>query len=483
MLNNEKQQILNQIIGSFSKDEIIWSSGYLAGVTSGGQITTGTTSASSNIAKEITILFVTETGNAKFLAGEISKKLKAKGAKIKLKSSQQYRLNDFAKEKNLIVIASTHGDGEIPESGKKFFDHIHENEFDLNKLNYFVIALGDSSYPLFCQAGKDIDARLEKLQAKKAGDRIDIDLDFEDHLENIFAKVTNAFSDGEVVATPALSNTPKAGKSEYEGEILTNINLNDDGSTKETYHIEIATDDELAYEPGDSVGILLDEETLGVEGPITPRLYSIASSVNEHGNEVHLTVSLLKYKDKDGKEVTGLFSGFLSKLKAGDKVKFYISKNRQFKLPADDKDIIMVGPGTGIAPFRSFIAERNYRGSEGKNWLFFGERNFQSDFLYQSEWQDHVSSGLLTKIDVAFSRDQENKIYVQDRIKENAKEIYEWLSSGAYFYICGDKENMAKDVENTLLQIIEKEGKKTAEEAKEYLANLQEEDRYLKDVY
>ncbi len=482
MLNNEKQQILNQIIGSFSKDEIIWSSGYLAGVASSGQVATGSTATSTNIAKDITILFVTETGNSKFLAGEISKKLKAQGAKIKLKSSQQYRLTDFAKEKNLIVIASTHGDGEIPESGKKFFDHIHQNEFDLGKLNYFVISLGDSSYPLFCQAGKDIDARLEKLKAVKKSDRIDLDLDFENHLEEIFAKVSNAFSDGEAFAIPT-SSTPKTGKSEYEGEVLTNINLNDDGSTKETYHIEIATDDELVYEPGDSVGISLSEETLGVEGPITPRLYSIASSVNEHGNEVHLTVSLLKYKDKDGKEVTGLFSGYLSKLKAGDKIKFYISKNRQFKLPADDKDIIMVGPGTGIAPFRSFIAERNYRGSEGKNWLFFGERNFQSDFLYQSEWQDHLGSGLLTKIDVAFSRDQEEKIYVQDRIKENAKDIYEWISNGAYFYICGDKENMAKDVENTLLEIIQHEGKKTAEEAKEYLVSLQEEDRYLKDVY
>ena len=174
---------------------------------------------------------------------------------------------------------------------------------------------------------------------------------------------------------------------------------------------------------------------------------------NEHGNEVHLTVSLLKYKDDKGNEVRGLFSGYLANLKEDDNIKFYISRNRSFKLPDDNKDIIMVGPGTGIAPFRSFIAERNYNGAEGKNWLFFGERTFQNDFLYQSEWQDHLDSGVLTKLDVAFSRDQEEKIYVQDRIRQNSEELYKWLENGAYFYVCGDKENMAKDVEKYPIRI------------------------------
>jgi sulfite reductase (NADPH) flavoprotein alpha-component len=480
MLDENKKQIIEQIIATFSKEEVLWTSGYLAGAVSGGEVSSG--SISTKLNKDITILYITETGNSKFLAGEIAKKLKNSGANVKVKASDQYRLNDFIKEKNLIVIASTHGEGEIPASGKKFFDHITQNELDLKSLNYFTIALGDTNYPLFCQSGKDIDARLEKLGAKKLASCIELDLDFEDSLIDIQNAAINAFSDG----APAISASPvkkKATKNEFIGEIVSNVNLNDIGSSKETHHIEIAVDDELHYEPGDSVGILIDNEELKVEGTITPRLYSIASSLNEHGNEVHLTVSFLRYVDKDGKEVEGLFSSYLSKLEVGAKVKFYISKNRQFKLPADNKDVIMVGPGTGVAPFRAFMAERNYRSAEGKNWLFFGERNFRTDFLYQTEWQDHLISGLLTKMDVAFSRDQKEKIYVQDRIRENSKAIYQWLENGAYFYICGDKDNMAQDVENCLIDVIILEGGKTKEQAQEYLAKLVESDRYLKDVY
>lgn len=480
MLNSDKKQIIDQIIASFTKEEQLWASGYLAG-SAGGVPNLETASAQIN--KKITILYVTETGNSKFVAGEIAKKLKSSGATIKLKSSQQYRLNDFAKEKDVIIIASTHGEGEIPESGKKFFDHINQNELNLKDLNYFVIALGDTNYPLFCQAGKDIDSRLEKLGAKRVADRVDLDLDFEDHIATLQDNSLKAF--GGEVATPNIAavKANKSTKNEFSGEIISNINLNDIGSNKETRHIEIATDDELNYEPGDSIGILLGNDELKIEGKITPRLYSIASSVNEHGNEVHLTVSVLRYLDKDGNEVEGLFSGYLAKMTEGQKIKFYISRNRQFKLPQDDKNIIMVGPGTGIAPFRSFVAERNYRDAAGKNWLFFGEQHFVSDFLYQSEWQDHLSSGILTKMDVAFSRDQDQKIYVQDRIKENGQELYNWLEEGAYFYICGDKENMAKDVENALLEVIAKYGNKDNEQAQEYLNNMIENDRYLKDVY
>ena len=535
MLSNEKKQILDQIIASFTKEEIAWSSGYLSGFVSDHK----TENKSAKLVKDLTILYITETGNSKFLAGEIAKKLKAEGAHAKLKAADQYRLADLEKEKNLIVIASTHGEGEIPAAGKKFFEHITQNELALGSLNYLAIALGDTNYPLFCQSGKDIDARLEKLGAKKLAERIDLDLDFENSIPEIFAKIFDIFGNqawttqqvrgdnavdmrgdnavdmrgdnagGAFPSTchPALvAGSTSSRQKNFSGKILTNINLNDIGSSKETHHIEIASDDEIHYEPGDSVGILFGEDELGVEGNLnplaaqlatssqtrdlplnrgilTPRLYSIASSTNEHGNEVHLTVSLLRYIDKNGKEVEGLFSGRLARLKIGEKINFYISRNRQFKLPTDDKDIIMIGPGTGIAPFRSFLAERNYRNASGKNWLFFGERNFQTDFLYQSEWQAHLESGLLSKIDVAFSRDQNHKIYVQDRIKENAQEIYHWLENGAYFYVCGDKENMARDVENTLLDVIQTIGKKSADEAKDYLDHLVQHDRYLRDVY
>jgi sulfite reductase alpha subunit-like flavoprotein len=479
MLNNEKKQILDQIIANFSKEEIAWSSGYLSGFLADVKSETKIT----KLVKELTILYVTETGNSKFLAGEIAKKLKSEGTHAKLKSSDQYRLSDIEKEKNLIVIASTHGEGEIPASGKKFFDHIAQNELALSSLNYFVIALGDTNYPLFCQSGKDIDARLQKLGAKKLAERIDLDLDFENLIDQILNQVRSAFSSDKSSISTIIATPIKSSQKHFSGKIIANINLNDLGSNKETRHIEITSDDEIHYEPGDSVGILFENEELKIEGKITPRLYSIASSINEHGNEVHLTVSVLHYLDKNGKEVEGLFSARLARLQSGQKINFYISRNRQFKLPDDSKDIIMVGPGTGIAPFRAFLAERNYRSASGKNWLFFGERNFQTDFLYQAEWQAHLESGLLSKIDVAFSRDQNHKIYVQDRIRENAKEIYHWLESGAYFYICGDKENMAQDVENCLIEIIELEGKISNDLAKDYLNHLVKQGRYLKDVY
>lgn len=477
MLNNEKKKLLDQIIASFSKEEIAWSSGYLSGFVAENQIAAPNIKTITNL----TILYVTETGNSKFLASEINKKLKASKSQTKLKDILQYRASDLVKEENILLITSTHGEGEIPEAGKEFFKFLQENKPDLSKIKFLTVALGDRNYPLFCEAGKIFEEEFSKLKAQKISDRIELDLDFENHLEEVFNKVVAGFS-GEKIAAglPAATTT----KNEFIGTILSNINLNDIGSSKETYHIEIAAcDGEINYEPGDSIGILLGNDELKIEGKITPRLYSIASSKNEHGNEVHLTVSLLRYVDKDGKKVEGLFSGHLSRLKEGDKIKFYLSRNRNFKLPDDEKDIIMVGPGTGIAPFRSFIAERNYRCAAGKNWLFFGERNFQTDFLYQSEWQDYLSSGLLTKLDVAFSRDQKEKIYVQNRLAEKGAELFKWLENGAYFYICGDKENMAKDVENTLLNIIANEGKKSPEAAKEYLNNLSNEGRYLKDVY
>jgi sulfite reductase (NADPH) flavoprotein alpha-component len=480
MLSLEKKERLENLIKLFSKEEIIWTSGYLSGLTTDTEIDNKNVKAIN----DLTFLYISETGNSKFLANELVKKLKSTGANTKIKAVEQYRLNDFQKEKNLVIISSTHGEGEIPQSGIKFYDYINKNNLDLSALNFMVIALGDKNYPKFCQAGKDIESRLEELKAKKISTRIDLDLDFENFISQIFLQITEGFSGTKTEnSIIAIQSNKTNFKTNFTGTILENINLNDVGSTKETHHIEITTEDEINYEAGDSVGILFSNDELKIEGQITPRLYSIASSKNEHGNEVHLTVSLLRYLDKNGKEVKGLFSWHLSQLNVGGKINFYISRNRQFKLPDDEKDIIMVGPGTGIAPFRSFVAERNYRNAKGKNWLFFGERNFQTDFLYQTEWQSYLESGLLTKLDVAFSRDQKEKIYVQDRIRQNSSEIYHWLEKGAYFYICGDKENMARDVENTLLTIIESEGKKTKEQAQEYLSALVEQGRYLKDVY
>ncbi len=176
-------------------------------------------------------------------------------------------------------------------------------------------------------------------------------------------------------------------------------------------------------------------------------------------------------------------SGLLSGFTEGDEVEFYIQEARHFRLPEPDRDIVMIGPGTGIAPFRSFLWERDATGAEGRNWLFFGDRTFVSDFLYQSEIIDFIKTGTLTQLDVAFSRDTAQKIYVQHRLEEKSAEIFEWLENGASLYICGAKNPMCKDVEHTLKEIIQKHGKRSQQEAEEYLEILELNGRYAKDVY
>ena len=218
--------------------------------------------------------------------------------------------------------------------------------------------------------------------------------------------------------------------------------------------------------------------------PLTARLYSIASSQSEVEDEVHLTVALVEY-DAHGFTHQGGASGFLStRLEEGAAVKVYVERNDNFRLPADpNTPVIMVGPGTGIAPFRAFMQERDAQDAQGNNWLFFGNPNFTQDFLYQTEWQGYVKSGLLSKVSLAFSRDQAEKVYVQHRLVEQGAEVYKWLEQGAHFYVCGDANHMAKDVEQALLDIYQTHGKQTADEAKKSLLALRKAKRYQKDVY
>lgn len=217
----------------------------------------------------------------------------------------------------------------------------------------------------------------------------------------------------------------------------------------------------------------------------SPRLYSIASSQTEVEDEVHLTVGAVMFENAAGQQRGGSASTFLShRLQEGEEVKVFIEDNHNFRLPANpETPVIMVGPGTGIAPFRAFMQEREASEATGKNWLLFGDQTFNEDFLYQVEWQTHLKSGLLTKLDLAFSRDQAQKIYVQDRLKENAKEVFKWLQDGAHFYVCGDANRMAKDVQTALIEIISKQGKLSLEDAEEYLTELRQAKRYQRDVY
>lgn len=217
---------------------------------------------------------------------------------------------------------------------------------------------------------------------------------------------------------------------------------------------------------------------------LTPRLYSIASSIAAHPEEVHLTIGAVRYI-AHGRERKGVCSVLVAeRLQEGDTLPVYIQPNKHFHLPeSQDIDIIMVGPGTGIAPFRSFIEERAVNAATGRSWLFFGDQRSASDFLYQNELEKYQKDGVLTRLETAFSRDTAQKVYVQHKMLESSKELFEWLQNGAYFYVCGDKQNMAKDVHNTLIDVIEKEGTMTREAAEAYLNDMQEQGRYQRDVY
>lgn len=230
---------------------------------------------------------------------------------------------------------------------------------------------------------------------------------------------------------------------------------------------------------------LTAEQLVGLLRALSPRLYSIASAQSEVEEEVHLTVGVVRYPQEDGSVRSGGASSFLAdRVQEGGEVRVFVEHNDNFRLPANpDTPVIMVGPGTGIAPFRSFIQERDAQGAEGKNWLFFGNPHFTQDFLYQVEWQKYVKSGLLTKIDLAFSRDQANKIYVQDKLKAKGAEVWQWLQDGAHFYVCGDANRMAKDVHDALVNIVVEHGGKNAEEAEEYVNELRRAKRYQRDVY
>ena len=438
MLSENKKQALDRFLLDLSKEQIIWVNGYLAGKID-LPIQESVQSLKANIDK-LTILYATETGNSKKIAMDLNKKIKLLKLTTNLKAIEQYNWNNLCKEEYLVFITSTHGEGDLPEVAKEFWAFLLRETPNLSKLKYTILSLGDSNYPKFCEAGKLLDSKFKDLGATAWLSTKELDLDFVDYIDDWYNNIIN------LVTKPVKKN--------HIGKIKSNIILNDEGSNKEIHHIEIETN--ARYQPGDAIGIKI--------GDNAPRLYSIASSLDIYEGEIHLTVK--KVED-------GLCSVYLAELKPGQEVEFYVSPNNLFRLPQGDEDIIMVGAGTGIAPFRAFLNQRDSDGSIAKNWLFFGEQYSHLDFLYQTELQDYLAAGLLAKLTLAFSRDQQEKIYIQHKIKENASEIKDWLENGAYFYICGDKSGMAAAVEEVLINII----------GQEFLDQLIEKNRYLKDVY
>jgi sulfite reductase (NADPH) flavoprotein alpha-component len=596
--NQEQAELLNQLLPTLTESQKVWLSGFLAAsqtvsVTATSDAPSAGLPANNTanpISKEVTILFGSQTGNAQSLAGKAAKTLEGQGFQVTVSSMSDFKPNNLKKVKNLLIVVSTHGEGDPPDNALSFHEFLHGKRAPkLEDFRFSVLSLGDSSYEFFCQTGKDFDKRLEELGGTRLYQRVDCDLDFDEPASEWIEGVLGGLSEAQGgSAATAQAVTTQAIESEYsrtnpfKAEVLENINLNGRGSNKETRHLEISLEGSgLTYEPGDSLGIypendpelvdiLLEELKLestenviiNKQGDVRPvkealisnfeitnltkplleqaallikneelqellspgneakvkaylegrdlldlvrdfgpwnvtaqefisilrkmpaRLYSIASSLEANPEEVHVTIGAVRY-DAHGRERKGVCSILCAeRLQPGDTLPVYIQHNQNFKLPENpDTPIIMVGPGTGIAPFRSFMQEREEIGAEGKSWVFFGDQHFVTDFLYQTEWQKWLKDGVLTKMDVAFSRDTEEKVYVQHRMLENSKELFQWLQEGAVVYICGDEKNMAHDVHNTLLEIIEKEGSMNRDQAVEFLADMQQQKRYQRDVY
>ncbi|MCI4127920.1 assimilatory sulfite reductase (NADPH) flavoprotein subunit [Bacillus haynesii] len=599
--NQEQAELLNRLLPTLTASQKAWLSGYLAAVQTADAAAALETlpaeapaaSTAQSVSKEVTILFGSQTGNAQGLAENAAKKLTERGFQVTVSAMSDFKPNQLKKLKNLLIVVSTHGEGDPPDNALSFHEFLHGRRAPkLDDLRYSVLALGDTSYEFFCQTGKEFDQRLGELGGTRLHPRVDCDLDYDEPAATWLDGVISSLNEGQeqgASSAPAQTAAPQAAggetvysrKNPFRAEVLENLNLNGRGSNKETRHLELSLEGSgLTYEPGDALGIFPENDpelvdmllaelkwdpnvTITVDqgenlslkealtsyfeitvltkkfiqqaaelieneklrelaapenadqlkayiagrdlidfvrdfGPIAaapqefvsilrkmpPRLYSIASSFAANPDEVHLTIGAVRY-NAHGRDRKGVCSVLCAeRLQSGDTLPVFIQPNKNFKLPENpEAPIIMVGPGTGVAPFRSFMQEREETGAPGKSWMFFGDQHFVTDFLYQTEWQKWLSDGVLTKMDVAFSRDTEEKVYVQHRMLEHSKELFEWLEEGAAFYVCGDKNNMAKDVQNALLEIIEKEGGKSREEAEAYLAEMKKQKRYQRDVY
>ncbi|MEM7702581.1 MAG: sulfite reductase subunit alpha [Pseudomonadota bacterium] len=577
----------------FNVDQRAWLAGFLAGLNSrafGTDSANDVAAGATVVAKTpIDILYGTQTGNAEGVAELAAEQFAGQGFAPRTHELDAIDMEALSTMRQAIFVVSTYGEGEMPDNGELFWEQLSAGAAPrLEDLKFGVIALGDTSYDEFCQAGKVIDTRLEQLGAKRLLERVDCDVDFEDPSEAWLTSALDLFELEDApegaVALPAAPAKPAAKKSQwtrknpYTSKLIENRLLSRDGSGKEIRHIAFGLGDSgIEYATGDALGVMPTNspelvntllERLGaspdqaIQGhdeplgdllarkfevrtpsreflkaiepivghdelthvlthqdkealeaflwgkdvldllnlnpdiafdpadfvawskPLQHRAYSISSCPMAHPGEVHLTVAAVRWNGA-GREHQGVASCFLAdQCGDGDSAPIFVSPNKNFRVPENgDAPMIMVGPGTGIAPFRAFLEERRERGDAGKNWLFFGDQHREHDFIYDDEIGAASQSGLLTRLDLAFSRDQKEKIYVQTRMRENAKELFGWLEEGGYFYVCGDATRMAKDVDRALHEIIETEGGMSEEKANEYVADLKREKRYVRDVY
>lgn len=569
----------------YSDNQRAWLSGFFAGMHS--HILHSAGSAKSENARVLHILYGTQTGNAESVANDAAAVAKSHGLSPIVKSMDEVEVTALAQMEYLLIVTSTYGEGEMPDNAQMLWDAVNaDNAPRLEKTQYSVLALGDTSYDLFCQAGKEWDEKLSALGAKRIYERVDCDVDFETPAENWIGCVIPRMAEGTNTGTVIDVHAPVQEKPQYSRKnpfpatLQVNKIITAENSSKETRHYEISiAGSGLSYEAGDALCViptncpqlvsdiikaircngdedepvsgeftslsealrtqfeikqpskeLLEEianrsgdqelnsivasgdkdklsdylwgrdtldlllqfpqvefsaaEFLALLKPLQHRAYSISSSGKMYPDSVHLTVASVRYESYN-RNHKGVCSTYLADI-ANDSnpVKIFFTPNKIFRVPDDNSlPMIMVGPGTGVAPFRAFLQERQFRKANGKNWLFFGDRNAATDFIYKDELQAMQNSGLLTRLDLAFSRDQAEKIYVQDQMLAHGAELFAWLEQGGYFFVCGDAYRMAKDVDQALHEVIAKFGNKTPEQAIEYVNQLKKDKRYVRDVY
>ena len=573
----------------FNGEQKYWLAGFLAGLHSRLLVledkqTAPAAGGATNT--QLHILFGSQTGNAEALAQTAAKAARAKGLVPVVQALGEVDLDVFATMRHVLIVTSTYGEGEMPDNAQLFWQALSASTAPrLEQMHFAILAIGDTGYDGFCQAGKFFDMRLEQLGAKRVFDRIDCDIDFEEPSSEWIGNAMPQFAASAGSSGTVLESAPEAPvipgsnkQNPYAAALATNKRLSGESSAKDIRHFEFdLTDSGLKYEAGDALGVipvndaelvslLLSElkadyetpvpgfdrnlgdlltyqfeisepsrkliewvgqhtanqellhvlqhddkdtlanwmwgkdtldllqlelkrnlsvpELVAMLRPLQHRAYSISSSSKTHPNQVHLTIASVRYHSA-GRERKGVCSTYLAeRVRRGEKPAIFISPNKAFRVPANgNAPLIMVGPGTGIAPFRAFLQERQSTGADGKNWLFFGDQHQEHDYIYEDELSGWQQSGLLTHLDLAFSRDQEEKIYVQNRMLEKGAELYAWLQEGAYFYVCGDASRMAKDVDAALYEVVRQFGGLSSERAAAYIDQLKKDKRYPRDVY
>jgi sulfite reductase (NADPH) flavoprotein alpha-component len=657
----ERAQELDRLIRELSPEQALWLSGYLAAAASpvvttaphpvgepAAEPAAGAAAEAGQGAVRLTVLYGTETGNARGIAQTLARRAGDAGIEARAVDMAEYRTRELRDESLLALVAATHGEGDPPDGAVGFFEYLASRKAPrLEDARFTVLALGDSSYVEYCRAGRDLDERLEELGAERLVERVECDVDYEDRAEAWIERVVEAARES-AAAVPPPARAPSNGngsasaygngngngasgapsgtssraadaaagileimlgslpggasrtavaspgarvaavaeapghsrRNPFAAELLEVVPLTGLRSDKETLHLELSVEGSgLAFEPGDSLGIVAENEdavvgavlnALGAapDAPVNlggeertfedalrrdleltlltpaflaawaelsgatqlaallsdddrssllqymkchqvpdvlaafpvpglepqrladslrklqPRLYSIASSPRWTPGQVDLTVAVTR-RTPDGKHRNGVASSFVADRRSpGDRVDVFVDRNDGFRLPADpDRPLIMIGAGTGVAPFRAFLQDREESGASGRSWLFFGERRFREDFLYQTEWQRFLRDGVLSRMDVAFSRDQAEKVYVQDRLRARGGEVHAWIEEGAALYVCGDAAGMAPGVHGALASILEREGGHSVEEAEDRLRKMKAEGLYLRDVY